>query len=188
MRNYKEMYENYKFLSTSQVEPGFIFLCWVLNHFTSSPYSLFSVYSLLNILFVYFGIKNFTPYVFYNKEEALKGGNKEKESKLYNPLIFIQAGENAGFAAGNNIGIKYALAKDDFEYVWLLNNDTVIEKNSLSSLVCYASKNDLGISGSVLIYYDNPKQVQAYGGSVNKFFGTSKDILNKKEIEKNLII
>jgi hypothetical protein len=63
MRNYKEMYENYKFLSMSQVEPGFIFLCWVLNHFTSSPYLLFSTYSLQNILFVYFGIKNFTPYV-----------------------------------------------------------------------------------------------------------------------------
>jgi GT2 family glycosyltransferase len=125
-------------------------------------------------------------YVYYTKEEALKGGNKEKELKLYNPLIFIQAGENGGFAAGNNIGIKYALAKNDFEYVWLLNNDTVIKKDSLSSLVSYASKNDLGISGSALMYYDNPNEIQAYGGTINKFFGTGKHIVNKDDIEKKL--
>jgi len=63
MENYKEMYENYKILSISEVEPGFIFLSWMFNHFTSSPYLLFSAYSLLNILFVYLAIKNFTHYI-----------------------------------------------------------------------------------------------------------------------------
>ena len=42
----------------------------------------------------------------------------KKESKLNNPIIFIQSGENGGFLMGNNIGIKYALTKDDFEYVY----------------------------------------------------------------------
>ena len=74
-------------------------------------------------------------YVFYTKEEALKGGVRDKELKLNNPIIFIQSDENGGFAAGNNVGIKYALAKDDFEYIWLLNNDTVIENNTLSKFV-----------------------------------------------------
>jgi transmembrane protein EpsG len=63
MENYKQMYENYKLLSLSEIEPGFIFLSWIFNHFTSSPYLLFSTYSLLNILFVYFAIRNLTPYV-----------------------------------------------------------------------------------------------------------------------------
>lgn len=125
-------------------------------------------------------------YVLYTKEEALQGRDKEKESKLNNPIVFIQAGENGGFAAGNNIGIKYALAKDDFEYVWLLNNDTVIEKNSLSLLKKYATENDLGISGSALMYYHNPKEIQAYGGHINKFFGTGSHILQVSEIEKKL--
>jgi GT2 family glycosyltransferase len=125
-------------------------------------------------------------YVYYTRDEALEGGDREKESRLDNPIIMIQAGENGGFSAGNNIGIKYALAKDDFEHIWLLNNDTVIEKDSLSSLVSYASKNDLGISGSALMYYHEPKKVQAYGGHINKFFGTSKHILNKDDIEKKL--
>jgi len=125
-------------------------------------------------------------YVFYTKREALNGGDKGKESNLNNPVILIQAGENGGFAAGNNIGIKYALSKDDFQYVWLLNNDTVIEKSSLSLLVSHASKKGLGISGSALIYYDNPKKVQAYGGHINKFFATGSHILDVSEIEEKL--
>jgi len=63
MENYKQMYENYDLLSLSGIEPGFIFLSWIFNHLTSSPYLLFFTYSLLNILFVYFAIRNFTPYV-----------------------------------------------------------------------------------------------------------------------------
>jgi GT2 family glycosyltransferase len=125
-------------------------------------------------------------FVFYDKQTALQSRDTEQESTFKNPIVFIQAGENRGFAGGNNIGIKYALAKEDFEYIWLLNNDTVIEKNSLSSLVTYANKNQLGISGSSLMYYDNPKKIQAYGGHVNKIFGTCTHILNIKEIQNKL--
>lgn len=124
-------------------------------------------------------------YIFY-AQKNLNAENIEKYKKLNNSLIFIQAGENRGFAGGNNIGIKYALAKDDFEYIWLLNNDTVIEKNSLSSLVAYAKKNQLGISGSSLMYYDNPKKIQAYGGHINKFFGTCSHIIDIKDIQNKL--
>jgi GT2 family glycosyltransferase len=126
------------------------------------------------------------PYILYTKEEALQGGYKENEAKVNNPMIFIQSEENGGFAAGNNIGIKYALKKDDFDYIWLLNNDTVIEKSSLSSLVTNANKNKLGISGSALMYYHSPEEIQAYGGTVNRFFGIGKHILRKEDIDKNL--
>ena len=125
-------------------------------------------------------------YLLYTKEEALQGGDARKELAYKDPLIFIPADENGGFAAGNNIGIRYALAKDDFEYIWLLNNDTVIEKDSLSALLTHAMTYDIGICGSTLMYYHDKDKVQAYGGAVNKFFGTGSHILNKKEIEKKL--
>ena len=104
----------------------------------------------------------------YIYEEALIGGDRENESKLNNPIVFIQAGENGGFAAGNNIGIKYALAKNDFEYVWLLNNDTVIERDSLTNMVNRFQRKvvteQIGIMGSKLMYYHNPQIIQAMGG------------------------
>ena len=125
-------------------------------------------------------------YVYYTKKEALFGEDKNQENNLNNPIVFIQSGENGGFAAGNNIGIKYVLKKDDFSYIWLLNNDTVIEKDSLSKLIEYASKSNIGITGSVLKYYFDSKRVQAYGGTINNFFGTSKHILNVDDIQKKL--
>lgn len=116
-------------------------------------------------------------YVFYTKDEALKGGIKEKEEQYKNPLIFIQSGENGGFAAGNNIGIQYALAKDDFDYICLLNNDTVIEHNALSLVVEKMIKdNNIGICSSKIKYYDNPFIIWSNGGIYDKILGLSKHI------------
>ena len=38
--------------------------------------------------------------------------------------IYIQTGQNNGYAAGNNIGLKYAY-KNGFKYGWILNNDII---------------------------------------------------------------
>jgi len=115
-------------------------------------------------------------YVYYTKEEALSGGDVVQEKKYKNPIIFIQAGENGGFAAGNNIGIKYALEKNDFEYIWLLNNDTVIEKESLLKFVkSFENKLEnqkIGILGSVQYYYHNPEKIQASAGGFDKWTGS----------------
>jgi hypothetical protein len=121
-------------------------------------------------------VKKPVPYIFYTREEAEKGGNPEKEEKLkckipkdittQYPLIFIQSGENLGFAGGNNVGIRYALAKDDFEYIWLLNNDTVIDKNSLTEMVKVIQKDEkIGMVGSKLLRYDKPNILQTLCGT-----------------------
>jgi GT2 family glycosyltransferase len=116
------------------------------------------------------------PYIFYTREEAEKGGIKELEEKHKEndfkglstkyPLIFIQAGENLGFAGGNNLGIRYAQSKDDFEYIWLLNNDTVIDKNTLDKMIKLANYDyKIGMVGSKLYHYHKPGIIQALGGS-----------------------
>ena len=108
-------------------------------------------------------------YIYYSKEEALDGGDNNKENKLSNPLIFIQAGENGGFAAGNNIGIKYALKKNDFDYICLINNDTVVEKNFLSLIVKKMDvENDIGLCGGKILYYNKPNRIWFNGGDYNK--------------------
>lgn len=125
------------------------------------------------------------PYIFYTKDEAINGGNKAKESKLRNSIIFIQSGKNGGFASGNNIGITYALQKDDFEYIWLLNNDTVIEKNTLSIMINkFEEKNQrkqIGIMGSKLMYYHNPNIIQSMGGVYSNWTTKSFHLGNKEQ-------
>jgi GT2 family glycosyltransferase len=53
-----------------------------------------------------------------------------------NPRIhFICNKDNLGFAKASNQGITYAIDAMGSEYVWLLNNDTTVESNTLSLMV-----------------------------------------------------
>jgi GT2 family glycosyltransferase len=80
-------------------------------------------------------------------------------------LVLIETGANLGFAGGNNVGIRYALAHGHLDYVWLLNNDTVIEPDSLSALVLMAQDDPmLGICGSLLLRYHAPHDILTAGG------------------------
>jgi GT2 family glycosyltransferase len=81
------------------------------------------------------------------------------------PLVdFIQAGANLGFAGGNNLGIRYAL-EQGADFVWLLNNDTVVDPEALSELVKVAGRDErVGIVGSKLYYYDEPERIAFAGG------------------------
>jgi GT2 family glycosyltransferase len=90
-------------------------------------------------------------------------------------LEIIQSPANLGFGAGNNLGIRRALERDP-KYIWLLNNDTLVQPNTLSALVATAEADtSLGAVGSVLHYADAPDKVQAWGGGrVNLWTGTSR--------------
>jgi len=83
----------------------------------------------------------------------------------HHPLVLIQNGANLGFAGGCNVGLRYALAHDGCEYAWLLNNDTVVERDTLTELVeKMRTEPRLGICGSVLLDYGSERTVQAFGG------------------------
>ena len=67
----------------------------------------------------------------YDRQQAENGGDPDSDPRL----VLIRAGDNLGFAGGNNVGLKYALARSDLDYVWLLNNDTIVDLLSLQALV-----------------------------------------------------
>jgi GT2 family glycosyltransferase len=80
--------------------------------------------------------------------------------------VLIHTGGNLGYAGGMNAGIRYALAAGDADYVWVLNNDTVVAPDSLSWLVDrMLSDQAIGICGSSLIYFEDRQKVQAHGGA-----------------------
>lgn len=72
--------------------------------------------------------------------------NLEDLKKRFSTFTFLETGENLGFAEGNNVGIRYAL-KNNADFVFLLNNDTLIDKNSLVRLIEAA---DLDIRNGIL--------------------------------------
>jgi GT2 family glycosyltransferase len=136
------------------------------------------------------------PYIFYTRKEAENGGIKELESCFTEndfkgtttkyPLVLIQSGDNLGFAGGNNVAIRYVLAKDDFDYIWLLNNDTVIDRIALKELVKLPeSNNRIGMVGSKILSYNNPNTIQLCGGiKILRLLITTKNIgVDEKDCE-----
>jgi GT2 family glycosyltransferase len=95
-------------------------------------------------------------------------------------LRLIQTGSNLGFAGGNNFGIRYALARGDCDYVWLLNNDTVVDPEALSALVRMAQADPkLGICGSLLRSYTPPHHVLTAGGrKYSRWSGRTRPLLD----------
>ncbi|MGK0619328.1 glycosyltransferase family 2 protein [Meiothermus cerbereus] len=82
----------------------------------------------------------------------------------YPGLEIVELKRNLGFAGGNNVGIRQALA-EGADYVWLLNPDTIPEPEALSAMVGLAEQDPrIGAVGSVILEMDNPQQVQAWGG------------------------
>ncbi|MCL5069287.1 MAG: glycosyltransferase family 2 protein [Actinobacteria bacterium] len=57
-----------------------------------------------------------------------------------NDLKIIKNSKNLGFAEGNNVGIEYAL-NNGSDYVLLLNNDTIVDKNLINELLKTAELN-----------------------------------------------
>jgi hypothetical protein len=79
-------------------------------------------------------------------------------------IDIIQTGSNLGFAGGNNVGIKYALERGA-DYIWLLNNDTVVDEYALASLVGELEKNaGAGIAVSRIYFFSRPKIIWFAGG------------------------
>ena len=98
-------------------------------------------------------------------------------------IIFLTTKENRGYAAGNNVALRYALKQKDMEYCWILNNDTLVDDNALTRLFEFMeSHQDVGICGSKLVYDWDRSKIQGYGGYFNPFFATSRPCTDIKSI------
>jgi GT2 family glycosyltransferase len=78
----------------------------------------------------------------------------------------LELGRNLGFSAGNNAGIEHA-RRSGFDYVFLLNQDTVVAADALRQLVGFAEEHaDAGIVGPAVLCYPEDSLLYAAGGSI----------------------
>lgn len=78
----------------------------------------------------------------------------------YPEVRTIFSKENLGFAAANNLAIAEAL-KGGANYIWLLNPDTVVDKNALAELLKTADERT--ILQPVILLHSNPKKINTDG-------------------------
>jgi len=107
-----------------------------------------------------------TDEINYKKKDPENAG--KINNSIHKQLILIKNEDNLGFAGGNNVGIKFALKNLNPNYILLLNNDTVVDKNFLKELVDTSNTNeDVGILGSKIYYYDEPDVIWSAGCKIS---------------------
>lgn len=85
-------------------------------------------------------------------------------------IILLQSDKNVGFAAGNNIGIRYAI-EHGAEYICLLNNDTELTCDAVRPCIEHLHKNpQLSFVGPAVVDYYSHK-VQSTGGHIHLLKG-----------------
>jgi GT2 family glycosyltransferase len=84
-------------------------------------------------------------------------------------IFLVRSAENLGFAAGCNLGMRLGL-EVGCEYVWLLNNDTVVAPDSLGKLAGFLVEHAdfAGVTGQIRLYRE-PDVVWNCGGSLLPF-------------------
>jgi GT2 family glycosyltransferase len=71
----------------------------------------------------------------------------------------VEAGQNLGYAGGNNLGIRYALERGA-DFVMLLNNDTTVDPTLIDDLLSAAQRRpDAGCFGPWIYYMHDPDRL-----------------------------
>lgn len=85
--------------------------------------------------------------------------------KQYFPQVLLFQGDgNLWWTGATNLGVQEAVQRGA-DYVLTLNNDVLIDPNSVSALVDCALEHPNSIVGSIIYYADSPKLIWCAGGT-----------------------
>jgi len=91
-------------------------------------------------------------------------------------VVAIQNGENLGFAEGNNVGTRRAIA-DGMDYVLLLNNDTEVDPEFLAPLVeAMEADPNIGVTTSMIYFHGTDRQIWSFGVRMDRNTGVGMPI------------
>jgi GT2 family glycosyltransferase len=94
-------------------------------------------------------------------------GSVEAIQSKFPQVQIIELDENRGYAGNNNVGIKAAL-NQQADWVFVLNEDTVLAPDCLALLVSVGeSDRHIGMVGPMVYHYDEPEVIQSAGGFMN---------------------
>lgn len=133
---------------------------------------------VITILINYNGFADTVECIKSIKESSYKSDifvvdNSEKDSDFVKLSkikdIKVIRCENNGFSAANNIGFRYAI-ENNYNYVIILNNDTVIDKYMIQRLIVNCDSNSVSLP--YMYYFDYKDELWYAGGIINRYLGT----------------
>jgi len=125
------------------------------NNFEATKKCVFSILDC--------SLKNVEIYIVDNNS---LDNSYQKLKELFNELKVVKSKFNNGYAAGHKIAVNYAL-ENKFDFIWVLNNDLTVRKETLSNLLIAHNSLGLGIYGSITLKSENPDVVNFGGGNTD---------------------
>lgn len=115
------------------------------------------------------------------------GSREDLEETLksqFPKVIIIKNNENLGYTGANNQGLKWSYGNGS-KYTWLLNNDAMVEPDTLNELIVHCEENpNIGLAHPII--YNNPdeKRVLYCGSYVDVINGSLQIAKDKITFEK----
>lgn len=112
---------------------------------------------------------SYKPARTYLVDNGSTDGSIEIVRQLYPSVRLCRIEANLGVPSGYNVGIQAALA-DGADYVFILNNDTVLAEDMLGLLIKAAQQNpQCGVFMPLVLYYNSPEVLWSAGARYRRF-------------------
>jgi hypothetical protein len=100
-------------------------------------------------------------------DNASSDGSVEAISARFPAVETVRLEHNLGYAGNNNVGIRRALAQGA-DWVFVLNEDTLVEPDCLSTLIAAAlSGPRVGVVGPMVYTFDPGQIISSAGGAID---------------------
>jgi GT2 family glycosyltransferase len=97
-------------------------------------------------------------------------GSVETIRARFPAVQIIELADNRGYAGNNNVGIEAARAQGA-DWVFVLNEDTVLDPDCLAELVAVGESDpQIGIVGPMVYHHDEPHIIQSAGGKLGPYW------------------
>ena len=100
-------------------------------------------------------------------------GSQQAIRELFPDVALIEAGQNLGYAGGNNLGLRQAL-RSGARWMALVNNDATVAPDVIDGFErAIAVRPDAGLLGGKVYFDDRPETIWFAGQRVNTLIGYS---------------
>jgi GT2 family glycosyltransferase len=102
-------------------------------------------------------------------DNSSKSTSITDSSAFYRDIKVIVSKTNIGFARANNLGIEWLHENVTCDYIFILNNDTELEKDALQHLINFMDSSDTQtvVCTPQILVQSDPNEVWYGGGSFN---------------------
>ncbi|OGC94628.1 MAG: hypothetical protein A2W25_09390 [candidate division Zixibacteria bacterium RBG_16_53_22] len=118
-----------------------------------------------------FGAVTYDRYTLIVIDNASRDDSIPRLQHEFPSVCYVKSDTNLGFTGGNNLGLAVAYEMNP-DYVFFLNNDTVVSANVFELAAFLDTNPDVGMVAPLTFYHENPMITSFGGGYLNRNTGS----------------